>query len=1003
MNTMKYIKSTISALIVLMLISQALFGQGKEGMQIDVQVINTENEPVSGALIWSEEGSNRTYTDSEGTATVKTYVNDQMIIEAPGYAAYHVTVTGDAGPLKVVLNQKEMLKGPDQLIPIPFGKQEQYRIPGFITHIDVENSLVSDAASSLEELLYGKVPGLFGSRDMRSFGNALIVVDGIPREELIINPSEIEEITVLKDMASSILYGTQGHQGVIMITTKRGMPNKKRINLRYETGVDMIKRLPEYLPAADYMELHNEALRNDGMTDQFGETTIQNTRDGVDPMLYPDEGFYDGRFLNDYRSVNRFYSEFSGGNSKAQYYANLGYTTYGSFFHVGEAAKSRSSVINIRGNTNYELNDWLSLSLDGLAIFDTENSVDHDFWSLSTTLKPNLYPFLIPTDRLQGNELLETASIINGEYILGGTSEYTTNIYGQMKNGGFRKQMDRTLQFSSGLDVDLNRFIDGLTGKVYFSFDMNNSYLSTLVNDYAVYFVRKSNPIGSNSLQIDQIGLDDRASNPSTGEVDFLRRTALYATLDYKKQFDAHKLDLTALAYRQQVNVPNEFNPNRNLHFGLRANYMYDEKYVAEINAAMAGSSKLYGSNKWGFSPGLSLAWILSEEDFLSSASSVDFLKARISAAQASYDTDIGYYQYLSTYETQGTYEYGLFSQYENDIWGIYNLGSPDLDFVRRNEWDLGLEGYFFENLYLEASYFYSKITGDVVQVDNTYPAYFGGTHAYLNFESSKYAGVDLGFRYTKELEDFTFSFGSNLVNYSSEELIVDEPNYENSYRSRVGQPTDALYGLVADGFYRESDFTGGLLNEDLPEPTFTVRAGDIKYIDQNEDGLINERDAIKIGKSHATTQLAVNLQLRYRSFSLFALGVGQWGGQVYFNNDYYWVNGNDKYSEVVLNRWTPENAENATYPRLTTEAGSNNFRNSTFWLYDNDWFELQTVQLTWHLPRRLAQQLRMSRASVYLRGRDLMMFSEIKEQKELNIGTEPKTRGFSLGVNVEF
>lgn len=999
---MKYLKFKIGILMVLLFITQSLPGQDNDDLQITVQVMNSSEEPVTGALIWSSEGSEKNYTGPKGNAMVNTYIHDQIIIEAAGYESEAISITRERMRLDVVLEEKDLQTETEEMIAIPFGEQAKKRVPGFITNIDVENSLIYDAATSLEELIYGKVPGLFGTADMRGFGNALIVVDGIPREDLMINPTEIKEITVVKDLASSILYGTQAHQGVIMITTKRGIPNKKKIRVRYESGMDLIKRLPEYLPAADYMELHNEALLNDGMAEKFGESVIQNTRDGVDPMLFPDESFYDGSFLKDYRSVNRFYSEFSGGNSKAHYYANLGYTTYGSFFHVGEAAKARNHVINIRGNTDYELNDWLTLSLDGLAVFDTENSVEHDFWSLSTTLKPNLYPFLIPTDRLQGNELLETASIIDGKYILGGTSEYTTNIYGQMNNGGFRKQLDRTLLFSSGLDIDMNRFIDGLRGKVYFSFDMNNSYTSSMVNDYAVYFVRKSNPIGSNSLQIDQIGLDDRASNPSTGDVDFLRRTGLYATLDYTKQIDAHEIDLTALAYRQQVSIPSEYNPMKNLHFGFRANYMYDQKYVAEFNSSMAGSSKLYGSNRWGFSPGLSMAWILSEEDYMS-FSFVDFLKLRISAAQVSYDTDIGYFQYLSTYETQGTYEYGLFSQYENDIWGIYNLGSPDLDFVRRNELDLGIEGYFFKNLFLEASYFFSRITGDVVQVENTYPAYFGGSNLYLNYESSEYSGFDLGFQYTKKMADFTFGFGSNLVTYSSEELVVDEPNYEDLYRSRIGEPTDAIYGLVAEGFYQESDFSGGMLNTDLPEPTFSVQAGDIKYIDQNDDGLINERDARKIGKSHATAQLAINLRLQYKSFSLYALGVGQWGGDVYYNNNYYWVNGNDKYSEVVMDRWTSGNAENATYPRLTTEAGSNNFRNSTFWLYDNDWFEIQTIQLTWHLPSRFAQQLNVRNASIYLRGTDLVLFSKIKKQKELNVGTEPQTRGLSLGVNIDF
>lgn len=173
------------------------------------------------------------------------------------------------------------------------------------------------------------------------------------------------------------------------------------------------------------------------------------------------------------------------------------------------------------------------------------------------------------------------------------------------------------------------------------------------------------------------------------------------------------------------------------------------------------------------------------------------------------------------------------------------------------------------------------------------------------------------------------------------------------------------------------------------------VQPGDIKYKDLNNDGVINDDDRKQIGNGNARFQYALNINLKYANFELFALGTARTGNNVFYNNNYYWVNDNNKYSEVVLNRWTPETAATATYPRLTTQSGSNNFRNSTFWLYKRNYFTLNRVQLTYHLPAAK----NWKGIQIYVQAENLFTISPTSKQQQLNIGSSPQMRNYMLGI----
>jgi type II secretory pathway pseudopilin PulG len=293
----------------------------------------------------------------------------------------------------------------------------------------------------------------------------------------------------------------------------------------------------------------------------------------------------------------------------------------------------------------------------------------------------------------------------------------------------------------------------------------------------------------------------------------------------------------------------------------------------------------------------------------------------------------------------------------------------------------------------IEGSYFYYKTYNVITKRTNYLPVYFG-SYYFQNYGSYRNQGVELGLNYTETAGDLKIRFGTNFVYSVSKTLVVDELNYPDEYRKAAEKPADAMFGFVALGLFKDQTE----IDNSAPQKFGTVKPGDIKYEDLNNDGVINDLDQKMIGNSHPRVEYSFNLSVKYKSFELFALATAQAGTDTYFNNAYYWVYGTRKYSEVVMNRWTPATASTATYPRLTTSFNDNNFRNSTFWLYKNNWFTLQTAQLTYSLPGTIAG---IKESRIFVRGNNLLTISKIKDKTQLNIGTAPQTRFYSLGISI--
>ncbi|MEX0987495.1 MAG: SusC/RagA family TonB-linked outer membrane protein [Bacteroidales bacterium] len=989
----------IMLIIGIIFLSPDLLAQKGKKTEISGTVTNESGEVITGAMIYSERSIAKAESSGNGTFTIETILADQLLIEAEGFKSITIRAESLQGSdNKIVLNRLPYQLSENDDVLVPFGTLKKRQMTGPAYTITAAELLDFDQRDGVLDALNTRFPGLFGNNNNRGIGQSVVIVDGIPRPADNINLHEVEEISYLPDAGTRMLYGAMANNGVIMIKTKRGHPYKKSITVSAEQGVSLPVSYPKFLNSYDYARLYNEASANDGLAPLYDSAALDAYRTHSNPLLYPDEQYYNDRYLRNYQPFSRVITELSGGNEQAQYYMNLGWNSSGNILTVGEGANERNDRFNIRGNVDFKVTDQIKMNVDIIGVFDRGHGPIGNFWRDAADFHPNYYPVLIDTTDVFIPNPDVLTRVVDGGYLLGGTSQYQSNIYGDLVSGGYVNRLDRIGQFNTGFDFDLNDILYGLTAKAYLSFDIYNFFRTIQRNDYAVYETSAHN---QDLATISKIGEDNFTGNQGIGGVTFYRNIGYFGTMNFDRRFgDDHLVNATAVAYSDKYITDGEIHPDIHLHFGLRANYMYQRKYIVQFNSALPGSPKLAPGNRFSLSHSLGVAWVLSEEDFMTGSRFFNYLKFKASHSILNTDQSLNnYYMYSNNYEQGGMFTYAD-GQYGNNILRLENIGNPLLSYAKRRDLNVGFEASMMDyRLHLTANYFYSNSFDEVASLNNLYPAYLGGFDIYENFASYIDQGTDLGLNYSEQLSNLKLNVGINAV-YSVPKVIkIDEPNYEYEYRKQEGKPTDAIFGWVAEGFFEDED---DIANS--PVHTFgEVQPGDIKYQDLNDDNRIDENDQKVIGNRSSRVQLGLNIRLEYKNFEFFAQGICQGGANNIYNSEYYWVFGERKYSEVVLDRWTEETAATATYPRLSTRNNSNNFRSSTFWLVNDNYFNLRAVQLTYKVPESWMTSLPTSQIRVYARGQNLLTVSPSKEQRELNIGNSPQFRNYSFGIRLTF
>ena len=845
-------------------------------------------------------------------------------------------------------------------------------------------------------------------------GEALVLVDGVPRDANNVLPTEIEQITFLKAASAVVLYGSRAAKGVILITTKHGRNDGLNVSVRGNASLYVPKSYPKYLGSAAYMELYNEALQNDGKAAVYSEDDIYHYASNENPYRYPNINFFDSQYIK--KTYQRYdgTAEFSGGGRLAHFYANIGLSNVGSLMNFGEGKNNHTTRLNVRGNIDLRLNDWIDGYVNANATFYDARNDNSNFWSESATMRPTSQYPLVPfipisyveeADAVTLKTIQNSNYIIDGKYFLGGTQSQQTNPFAAMYAAGYNKYTSRQMQFDMGMNFDLKSLVKGLKLKTKFAVDYHTQYNTSINNEYAVYEAKWNNYSGQDLItSITKYGTDKRTGTQNLSNSHDKQLILMQAQLDYDRSFGDHNLNATLLAHGYQISEDGKYHRTSNANLGLQLAYNYAHTYYADLSMAAIHSAKLAEGHREAISPVVSLGWRLKNESFLRNVKAVDDLKLTASYGIINQDLDIEkYYMYDYVFTATGTWwgwnEVANSMQTSDSQQGSnYNLG-----FIKRKEFRAGLTGSLWEGaLKFDANFFTTSTNGLLTTASTIYPSYFqtywpvSTFLANTNYNNQRRTGVDLTLNVHQKFGEFDTNFGVSAMYYTSKNTKWDE-NVEYDWLKAEGQSIEAMRGYECLGFFKDADDVAN-----SAKINNNTKPGDLKYKDQNGDGIIDSKDQVVIGKWTAPFQMGVHFTVKYKDFTLFAQGFGTFGGNGLKNGKDTWVYGDGKYSDVVLNRWTPETASTATYPRLTTESGDLNFVASDFWKYSTSAFRLNKVQLTYDLPQSIfAGDSFVKGVSVYVSGSNLLTIAKERKYMELNVGTAPQTRMYNLGVKV--
>lgn len=931
------------------------------------------------------------------------------------------------------------------MVKTAFRSVAQNDLLGGVSVVNVEEMLQKNyttySLDDMESLIGGWNGTSLWGMDADNGQGYLVLIDGVPRDANNVMPTEISQITFLKGANALALYGSRAAKGVIMITTKRGVARDGlKIDLNVNTGIHVIKELPEYLNSLDYMKYYNLARANDG-SDPFYkkkfdketgaevEDVLGGTESGVNPYRYVDIDYYSSDYIKKIKNRSEAVLEMSGGNSRARLYGNINASTENDFVNFGDAKDNRINRLSVRGNVDMNFNDYISGHIDANATFYdskhrqySNNPGDNmTYWRMvsESNARPN-YPNgaapLIPVDKLADDcvgaeKIANTSNIFDGCF-LGGTSSnnYSNNpnVISQVYAAGELTFTSRQFQFDGGLDFNLSKLLEGLSLKTNFGMDFKTSYNQRFEPKYAVF----TPTWGDDEMihKIVQVGSDEVTGDRNLWGTKDTRTLALSFQFDYSHSFGDHNVYAMVLGNGFQQTKDGEYHNTTNANMGFDVNYNFAHRYYLQASAAVAHSAKLAEGHRNALSPSLTLGWNIAKESFLD-GSVFDDLLISASVSQLNEDIDIPqYYMYDGSWKVD-KYGFG---------WG-QNMSAPkiypergenkSLEMIKRKEISASLKVSMFDRfLTADVTFFKNKMTGYIVDKTKDWPSHMEDFIANTNNDENGRQGFDFAVNVNKQINDLGLSLGLVGTYYDTEILKKEQPDLDienQSQLDREGTPIDGIWGFKNLGFYQsQEEIDAAVVKQKVGG---TLRPGDIKYADVSNNGVgdsvINNYDKVYLGKDGrfgSPFVFGFNFTAKYKNFTLFVLGKAECGAYARKNNSYYQLKSSDKYSVIAKETWTPENP-NAKYPALTTSSGANNYAESDFWMYKNNSFKLTKIQLSYDLPKEMLGNSFVKGLGAFISGKDLLTISKERKVMETAIASDPKTRFFNIGVKVTF
>lgn len=1030
---------------------------------VEGKVTDNYGDELIGATVIQKGTSNGVITDIDGHFVIKLLPDAVQVVEVSmiGYKKVEIDTKKTPPPYNIVLSDDNV--NLEEVVVVGYGTQKKASITGAISNVG-NKELSSVPVASATNALTGRVPGLVtrqesgrpGGDDAKIFirgrasfnqSDPLVLVDGVERSFAQVNPEDIESVSVLKDASATAVYGVRGANGVILVTTRRGTEREKaRISFSAELGITQYNRIAQTLNAENVARFQREGTISAGMDPSVRDNTrnmlvseydIHLYRTQESPFTHPDNNFVD-MFTKD-GSTQKYNVNISGGSKKLKFFVSFSHLSQTGMFQtdINEIRKhptiarliEESPAVDAalvkpaynpeyyfnrttaRSNLDIALNDDFTVSVDLSYIFRKQNrpgTYDGLGGDGAETLRlfgqfyrnaPMIFPIVNPNGSMGGN---------NGVWR---QNPLVTMLY-----TGYRSDYKNSLESSVKFNYNLRKLLKGLSIDGRFSFDSNWNNWRGMQYRPGIY---SYNPVDGSYNE----GLAASAPVHEQFRDPARYKTYVEAALRYKTNFAKdHNISAMTSASMQSISAPvnAEYNYVPHIYQNLvgRVNYDYAGRYLVEINAGYNGSNRFSKGNRFAFFPSGSVGWVPTNEPFFPENKILSYMKLRGSVGKVGNDNlgSFSYY-YVSSYGTEKingdngrNNNYGFGETPGNNLDGISALTLGNIvTWETATKYNVGLESSWFNSSLTFNVDIFKERREDILTDPKRFVLAAGvkGLPPY-NFGIVENKGFDMEVGWASSIRDFNYHI-KGIVGWNRNKIIErSEASKPYPYMYQAGLPINQNTGYTFDGFFSSYEEIAsspqqfGLTN---------IRPGDMKYKDINGDGVIDENDKGPIGYSPIPElSYSLNLGLAYKGFELNVMLQGAARYSVFLKGDVGWDNSWGNYYEEHINRWTPETAATASYPRFGQGANGElqNYYDSDFWLKDGKFLRLKNVMLSYTFNKKWLAKTPFNSVMVFVNGYNLATWDKLKKlDPEVPPGTNgqfyPQQKQYNAGVNVTF
>ena len=1031
---MKKTLTKLFFLFAMLLLSQLTSAQAS---LVKGQVVDKEGNPLPGVSVLQLGSTNGTITSIDGKYAISNLnENDSLRFSYVGFNNQVIKV-GRQTIINVVL--LESASALEEVQVVAFQTQKKNSVIGSINTVNPTELKI--APTNLTNALAGKIAGVisyqrsgepgqdnaeFFIRGVTSFGYAnspLILIDGLEvttTDLARMEPDNIASFSIMKDATATALYGARGANGVILVTTKTGKKGKANISVRIENSITSPTMTNNFLGGVEYMELYNKALRTRDPEAllYYSKDKIEGTRNGLNPQIYPNVDWYSELFRSTVQNQKANMSV-SGGGEVAQYYLSVSYTDEKGLLKVDKMNNFNNNIdikrYNLRANIDVNLTKSTKAMVKFYSLIDRYNGPQNDAGSIfSMVMQANPVNFPKYYDKDESTQFVNHVLFGNK-----GNGGYP-NPYAEMVRG-YKDRFSSTTTAQFQLEQDLSMITKGL--KLRGMASLNSYSLSEVARGFTPFYYGLKEVDGESGVIHSVEQISEGTEYLTTGTSYKTANNSFYfeGVAQYNRVFgDKHDVGGLLVGYARELLTDASSDvysslPFRNMGISGRTTYAYDERYFVELNFGYNGSEKFSKQNRYGFFPSAGLGWVVSNEKFFSRTLKdiVSNLKFKATYGLVGNDAiSSNRFYYLSSVNLNDGGKGHVWGEDFGNSYNGYNINSyanPAVTWEVAEKTNLGLELGLFDDMNIQIDYFTENRTNIYMWRDYI-PATMGLTAPIAsNIGKAESHGIDGSADYKVSINKDLWITSRVNFTYATNKIIENgEPQYPYPYMSNIGQPMNQPRGLVAERLFVDDL---DVLNSPVQYNQIgSYMAGDIKYVDVNGDGKIDDSDMVPIGfptVPEIVYGFGASLGYKDIDFSFFFQGSGRSSFFIDPTSISPFVRERNALQIIADNHWSDENPDpNAFWPRMSVNAVANNEKASTWWLRDGSFLRLKSVELGYSLPQKLLEKINVEKARFYASGTNLLVFSKFKlwdpEMGGRGLGYPPQ-RIINVGLNFNF